>query len=82
MRIFVPSNDVRSQSLAILGTFVAAGVGRPAGVHFAAAEVVGAGFVLVDAGAPDFDAEDEQAASTATKSAIPIARARPDIRPP
>jgi RNA polymerase sigma factor (sigma-70 family) len=80
MRIFAPSNDVRSQSLANPGTFVTTGVGRAAGVHFATADVVGAGFVLVDDGVPDLDADEEQAASAPTRSAITMARARPDIQ--
>src|SRR5258708_4981598 len=81
MRIFVPSNDVRSQSLAIPATFVATGFGPVGGVHFSAAAVP-AGLVVDDeaAGAPEFDPDEEQAASTPTNSAVPIARTRPDIR--
>jgi RNA polymerase sigma-70 factor (ECF subfamily) len=85
-RIFVPSNEERSQSLATPAIFVTTGFAIAGGVHFAGVVVVGLllGAVVDGApGAPDF-AEEEHAASAPTRvlasSTLPITRAQGDIR--
>ena len=75
-RIFAPSNDVMVQSPATPATRVAT-TGPPfsGGTHFGAIVVV-EGFAD-DEGDADFDADDEQAASTPTNRPVPI---RPSLR--